>query len=133
MRALSAELGLMDIVQWTGHISGADKIQILQRAHALVLPSENENFGIAAVEALAAGLPVIVTRGVAIHCEVEAENAGLIVDANVTSIRGGLLAMRDDAARQRMSAQARALARRTFSIEAMQRGLIGMYEQVIAS
>jgi glycosyltransferase involved in cell wall biosynthesis len=132
MRGLSEKLDLPDVVEWAGHVSGPAKARLLQRAHAFVLPSENENFGIAAVEALAAGLPVIVTRGVAIHREVEAKNAGLIVDSSATSVSQALLTMGNEDARAKMSAQARALARNTFSIAAMQRGLIRMYEQVIA-
>lgn len=132
MRALSDQLQLSQQVEWLGHVSGSAKAQLLQTTHAFVLPSENENFGIAAVEALAAGLPVIVTRGVAIHCEVAAENAGVVIDADAASLAKALLTMRDAATREAMSTNARALARNTFSIAAMQRGLIGMYEQVLA-
>ncbi len=132
LQRLSAELGVDDHVEWTGHVGGPAKANLLERAHALVLPSVNENFGIAPVEALAAGVPVVVTRGVAIHREVELRQAGIVVDDTVTDLAEAMLHLRQLHVQQEMSAHARALARDTFSIEAMQRGLVAMYERILA-
>ena len=59
MRRLADELGLGDRVELLGHLSRPELRAIYARAHAFVLPSERESFGIAALEARAAGLPVI--------------------------------------------------------------------------
>ena len=48
-------------IQFTGFLSGAEKAMALQQASLLVLPSLHENFGIAVVEAIAEGLPVVIS------------------------------------------------------------------------
>jgi glycosyltransferase involved in cell wall biosynthesis len=133
LKALAERLGVTDAVSWTGHLRGTDKERVLAEAHAFVLPSINENFGIAPVEALAAGLPVIVSRGVAIHREVEEANAGVVVADDAHSLAAGMLGMQNTTERAAMSANAEQLARAHFSIEAMQSGLIAMYERVLAA
>ena len=59
MLRLAAELGVADRVELPGQLSRADLRALYARSHAFVLPSERESFGIAALEARAAGLPVI--------------------------------------------------------------------------
>jgi glycosyltransferase involved in cell wall biosynthesis len=55
----AADLGIADQVVLPGHLSRDALRALYARAHAFVLPSERESFGIAALEARAAGLPVI--------------------------------------------------------------------------
>lgn len=131
LKTLASELGIAGRVEWTGHVSGADKMRVLAEADVFVLPSVNENFGIAVVEALASGLPVIVSRGVAIHNEIEAAGAGIIAD-DVHAVARGVTALFDAALRERMGAQGRLLAERAFSLDAMASGLIAMYERAAA-
>jgi glycosyltransferase involved in cell wall biosynthesis len=59
IRRLTAELGVEDRVELPGQLSRDELRALYGRAHAFVLPSERESFGIAALEARAAGLPVI--------------------------------------------------------------------------
>ena len=59
MVRLAAELGVADRVELPGQLSRDALRDLYARAHAFVLPSEHESFGIAALEARAAGLPVI--------------------------------------------------------------------------
>ena len=59
MRRLANEHGVGDRVELVGHWSRAELRDLYARSHAFVLPSERESFGIAALEARAAGLPVI--------------------------------------------------------------------------
>jgi glycosyltransferase involved in cell wall biosynthesis len=56
---LAAELGVADRVELPGQCSREELRALYARADAFVLPSERESFGIAALEARAAGLPVI--------------------------------------------------------------------------
>jgi glycosyltransferase involved in cell wall biosynthesis len=59
LRRLAAELGVADRVALPGQLSREELRALYRRTHAFVLPSERESFGIAALEARAAGLPVI--------------------------------------------------------------------------
>jgi glycosyltransferase involved in cell wall biosynthesis len=59
MRRLAVELGVGGRVELVGQLSRADLRSLYGRAHVFILPSERESFGLAALEARAAGLPVI--------------------------------------------------------------------------
>ena len=133
LQGLSAELGIAEHVTWAGHVKGEEKAKLFAQATAFVLPSVNENFGIAPVEALAAGVPVVLTRGVAIHREVEASQAGIIVDDTVSDLADAMIDIRSAATQRAMSQQATALARDTFSVEAMQKSLIALYQKILAA
>lgn len=53
--------GLDDHIHFTGFVAGADKSYLLRRAEWFVLPSRQENFGIAVLESIAAGCPVAIS------------------------------------------------------------------------
>jgi glycosyltransferase involved in cell wall biosynthesis len=70
--------GISSRVYWPGSISGDLKWGALRACDAFVLASHSENFGIAVVESLAVGRPVLISNQVNIWPEIEAENAGLV-------------------------------------------------------
>ena len=76
-RQLARETGLEGRVTWTGMLSGDAKWGALRSAEVFILPSHQENFGIAVAEALACGVPVLISREVNIWREVTASGAGL--------------------------------------------------------
>ncbi len=87
--ALVAKMHLENRVIFTGFIPEADKPALMSRAAAFVLPSFYEGFGIPVLEAMACGVPVVVSR-VASLPEV-AGDAGIYVDPHSsTSITAGL-------------------------------------------
>jgi glycosyltransferase involved in cell wall biosynthesis len=65
-------------VSFPGMLTGDLKWGALRRAEAFILPSHQENFGIAVVEALACGTPVLISRPVNIWREIEAAGVGLV-------------------------------------------------------
>ena len=65
-------------VSFPGMLSGDLKWGAFRQAEVLVLPSHQENFGIAVVEALACGTPVLISRPVNIWREIESSGAGLV-------------------------------------------------------
>ncbi len=63
LRARASELGLDEVVHFTGTVNRGQKKWLFARCTCLVLPSTNENFGHVVVEALAAGRPAITSTG----------------------------------------------------------------------
>lgn len=61
LRQLAARYGIQDRVRFPGFVTGADKGWLLQRADWYLLPSSQENFGIAVLEAVAHGCAVAIT------------------------------------------------------------------------
>jgi glycosyltransferase involved in cell wall biosynthesis len=82
LRQRTRELGIEPHCLWLGHLEGDAKWNALRQADWFVLPSAAENFGIAVVEALAAGTPVIVSPQVAVADRVVAAAAGIVCDSD---------------------------------------------------
>jgi glycosyltransferase involved in cell wall biosynthesis len=80
MQTLAAQLCPRDTVLWPGMISGDAKWGALFGCDAFVLVSHQENFGIAVVEALACGKPVLISDKINIWREIKDDQAGLISD-----------------------------------------------------
>jgi glycosyltransferase involved in cell wall biosynthesis len=78
MKALAVSLGIQDRITWTGMLSGDFKWGAFYHAEAFVLPSHQENFGIAVAEALACGKPVLISNKVNIWREIAEDRAGLV-------------------------------------------------------
>jgi glycosyltransferase involved in cell wall biosynthesis len=83
MRRLAASLGIASDVIWTGPLYGNTKWNVLRAAEAYILPSHQENFGISVVEALACGIPVLISDKVNIRREIEAAGCGLVASDDV--------------------------------------------------
>ena len=77
LEALAAKLGIESRITWTGMLTGDLKWGALRCAEALSLTSHQENFGIIVVEALACGVPVLISDKVNIHREIIEAGAGL--------------------------------------------------------
>lgn len=65
-------------IVWTGMLSGELKWAALRAAELFVLPSHQENFGIAVVESLASGTPVLITNRVNIWQEIVESGGGWV-------------------------------------------------------
>lgn len=80
LQRAARQLGIESRVHWPGMIQGDAKWGALRACEAFVLPSHSENFGIAIVEALAVGRPVLISNQVNIWQEIQADGAGLVED-----------------------------------------------------
>lgn len=65
-------------VVWAGMLEGDEKWGAFRAADAFILPSHQENFGIAVAEALSCGCPALISDKVNIWREIEADGAGLV-------------------------------------------------------
>ena len=78
LKRLANELQISDRVHWLGMLRGDRKWGALRSAEAFILPSHQENFGIAVAEAMACSTPVLISDKVNIWREISASRGGLV-------------------------------------------------------
>lgn len=120
----------IESVRFAGPVYDEDKARALADADLFVMPSRSENFGIAAAEALAAGLPVITTKGTPWQ-EIDG-TCGWWVDAAVEPLAAALAAAMklSDAERAAMGATGRALIAAKYQWESVGRAMVGLYTRL---
>ncbi|WP_144154272.1 glycosyltransferase [Paraburkholderia sp. BCC1885] len=131
LRAQTAQLGLDARVTWTGMLQGPLKWGAFYASEAFALPSHQENFGVAVAEALACGLPALISDKVNIWREIAADGAGFVAADTVEGTEENLrrwLALDADA-RAQMRSRGRALFKARFTVEAMARDLLNVLER----
>ena len=120
LKRLAAEATKDDgSITFTGMLTGNLKWGALSAAEAFVLPSHQENFGIAVVEALACGTPVLISNQVNIWREIEGDGAGLVENddlAGTTTLLKRWVAA-DHGVRTAMKESAKQCFARRFEIE----------------
>ena len=114
----AAALGLAPRCHWLGFLEGEAKWQALQQADWFVLPSASENFGIAAIEALAAGTPTLLSAEVAVAASIAAAAAGRLCPTDPPGLAASLEAALGGPPAA-MQAAARSLAARDYSWQAI--------------
>lgn len=126
LQALARELGIADRITWTGMLLGDLKWGAFHASDAFILPSHQENFGIAVAEALGCGLPALISDKVNIWREVEADGAGIVgtdtVDGTVASLTRWLTM--DPTLAAAMRTQAMQTFKRRFTVDAMSKDLL---------
>jgi glycosyltransferase involved in cell wall biosynthesis len=90
LAGIAAALGIDKRIHWVGMLTGDEKWGAFRSAEFFVLPSHQENFGIAVVEAMALAVPVLITRKVNIWREVESSGGGHVVLDEEDQIAEGL-------------------------------------------
>lgn len=125
---LCETLGLSQSVYWAGFVTGDAKAKLFADASLYVLPSFSENFGIAVAEALAAGLPCVVSTGVALAADIVEYSAGRAVNATPEALASAIVdLLQDHVGLQNASRNAVRLASDRFSLNAMRDRLIDLY------
>lgn len=128
LRDLARERGGATSVSFPGWIDGADKRALIRNASAFALTSFHENFGVSVLEAMAAGVPPVVSSSVDLAADIAAARAGWVVNTSLDSIRAGLAdAMGSATERVFRGNAARRLATR-FAWPVIAHDLIALYE-----
>lgn len=116
----------------TGYLDGFERLAALAAADLLALPAIGEGLPMVVLEAMAAGLPVIVSPGCNLP-EVAQTGAGLEVEAMVQPLTAALQSLLPDAARRtQMGQAARVLVEERFTWDKIAKQLEILYDQLIA-
>ena len=134
LRALAARLGLADRVELAGQLPPAAARERAWRGDLMVLPSVDEAFGVAYVEAMAGGVPALGCAGEDGPEEIAVLGEGLVRvppgDAAALAAAIDEL-LRDDARRERLGAAARATVERHFTWQRCGEATVAAYERAI--
>jgi glycosyltransferase involved in cell wall biosynthesis len=132
---LAAELGVADRVELPGQLPHAEALKHAATAHAFIMPSVDEAFGVAYVEAMGAGLPAIGTRGEPGPQEIAAAGEGLLLapPGDVEALAGLIdELLRHPGYLQELGQHARATVAAAFTWEACGRATVAAYEDALA-
>lgn len=130
MQHLACQTGLQARIHWQGWVSGNEKWRMLAEADLLVLPSQNENFALAVLEALAVGTAVVVSDQVGLCDYVREQDFGWVVPLRVEAWREVLSnALSDAVKRQRIRQQAPDRVRRDFDATTLARRYLAFYRR----
>jgi glycosyltransferase involved in cell wall biosynthesis len=125
--------GIEEATTFVGFVSGFDKSLLLQGADLFVLPSFSENFGIAVVEAMAAGLPVIITSDIQLASTVFEAEAGLVISGELEQLQQALRELLSNSSeRKRLGHNAKILANRLYHWPTITSQLALTYESILA-
>jgi glycosyltransferase involved in cell wall biosynthesis len=132
LKRLASDLSIGPRVRFTGPLAGAEKLEALATADVWCLSSEFESFGLAAVEALAAGLPAVISDGVQIADEIDTAGAALVAPSTPQAFAAGMRRLLDDAQlRRELSGRGRAFAH-DFDWRSIAPRLASMYRRAVA-
>lgn len=128
----AAALGIADRVSFLGFVHGDAKQRLLSRAAIVALPSHSENFGNSVLEAMAHGVPVVVTPEVGLAQFIQETGSGLVARGDTPDFARALRVLAEDAElRGRMSRCAAAAALR-YSWAAIAERMEAEYAAILA-
>jgi glycosyltransferase involved in cell wall biosynthesis len=131
-RDMARQLGVSDRVVFAGPLTGEDRAAAFAAADVFALPAVGEGFALAVLEALACGLPAVLTP----EChfpEIESDGAGLIVDRTPVALAAALRTLLEDAARlERMRQGARDLVSRRYTWTRIATEMHAAYQSAVA-
>jgi glycosyltransferase involved in cell wall biosynthesis len=127
LRRLAPHAGAVHVV---GEVSGDTKWALLKDADVMVQSSDSESFGVAVVESLAAGVPVVATRTTPWR-ELEARDCGFWVEQTAPAIAAALMTLATDQERRAaMGERAAAFAREAFGWDAVAPAMVRLYSDL---
>jgi teichuronic acid biosynthesis glycosyltransferase TuaC len=128
LEALVRELGVADRVRFTGALPHEQALAEARRAHAFVLPSVDEAFGVAYIEAMAGWVPAIGRRGEDGPEEIAAAGPGLAL-ADPDQLRATIAETLAD--RTHLGDEARATVARAFTWDQTGTATVAAYERAV--
>ena len=120
-------------ITFTGMLTGEDKLAAFVDADVFCLPSYQENFGMAVIEAMACGLPVIISDRVNTWRDIKSAGAGIVTACHADEIASAITSvLKNEEAAEKMGAQGKKLVREMYSSEIVAEAMLEIYERVLA-
>lgn len=129
LRQLTGQLHISDRVVFAGEVLGHVKRHLMNTSDVMVMPSHSENFGMSVAEALAAGMPVIASRGTP-WSKVEEVGCGLWVSNTPESLATAIHQM-DRMPLDEMGARGRAWIESEFTWQPRALAMIALYHDLL--
>lgn len=130
LKKMTVNLGIENHVYWHGHVDEFVRKALFLEADLFILPSYHENFGLAAAEAMATGLPVILSDQVGLAQDVKKFNAGLIVSCDDSSaIADSVNALMKSERWLASSEGAQELVLQRYGAETFAKSLLSLYQK----
>lgn len=133
LKAIAEEHGISNRIIWPGMLHGELKWGAFYASELFVLPSHQENFGIAVAEALGCGLPVLISDKVNIWREIKEDGAGLVGNDDLDDTERNLRYWLDlsEFGRAGMARQARETFEQRYTVEQMAGSLISTIKEFV--
>jgi len=129
---LATQSGIGERVRFTGLLEGRVRSGAYRVASLFLLPSMQENFGIAVAEAMAASCPVVISEYVDIKSYIEEANAGIVCATNPESVGSALhRLLSDPELARRMGENGRAVVEKYFTWDRASERLDQIYTDLI--
>jgi len=132
LERLTGELGIRETVTFTGEVRGETKQAVLAAADVFALPSHSEGLPVAVLEAMACGLPAVISKPCNLP-EVDEAEAGHIVEPEAQAVQAALEELARAPDRRRMLGEnARRLVAQSFTWERIGGRLHRLYGDILA-
>lgn len=132
LRELALHHGMENRISFLPPVDGDDKWALFRKTTVFVLPSYSENFGIAALEAMAAGLPVVVTPEVGLSAVINENGCGVVAEGNPDSLAASIRrVIQDGALREKMGSMGQKIVREKFTWDVIAREMASVYYKIL--
>jgi len=129
-----ADLNLTDYVEFTGWKTSAEIQNLSAKSSLGVFPSRIESFGLSVIEAMAAKLPVVASRGGAIPENIEDGVTGKLVPVkNPDALAKAIISVLEDPANAEKRAKAaKSVIQKKFSWEKAAENMLSLYGETLS-
>ena len=130
LKYFAHQCGVENRIKWLGFVGEEDKFNLLASSDVFIQPSFSESFGMAAIEAAAAGVPCVLSHHVANGKNLETASIATLVHTSSDSIAAGIVSatkLKND----QFSLKSMAYIQKHYSLSSVAKSMADLYNQII--
>lgn len=132
IKKMLSDFGISNKSIFVDTLVGTEKNAAYVDAELFVLPSYSENFGMAVIESLACGTPVVISENVAIHDDIKNYDAGVVTKTDVNSICNAIeLIMNNKEKKDNFIKNGKRLVNQCYNIKEVSKEMIKEYKRLL--